>query len=139
MLRIIKKKVIMTNKLSSKIRVACSFANCSFEIIEGTLRIIEKTSLAYVEPHRVIIKDRLYIFFNDLDYFYVENLLHKYPLSKLREYIVRIISIILERRNNGRSKKRRYLYKSKYRRTSKRGFSLGEQNFIVKKSSYAKI
>lgn len=59
MLRIIKKKVIITNELQSKIRVACSFANCSFEIIEGTLRIIEKTNLAYVEPHRVIIKERL--------------------------------------------------------------------------------
>lgn len=88
MLRIIKKKVIMTNELQSRISIACSFANSTSEIIEGTFRIIEKTNLAYVEPHRVIIKDRLYLFFNDLDYFYVGDLLHKYPLSSLREYIV---------------------------------------------------
>ena len=83
MLRIIKKKVIMTNELQSRISIACSFANSTSEIIEGTFRIIEKTNLAYVEPHRVIIKDRLYLFFN-----YVGDLLHKYPLSSLREYIV---------------------------------------------------
>ena len=36
------------------------------------MRIIEHTNLAYVEPHRVIIKDCLYLFFNEHDYFYVK-------------------------------------------------------------------
>ena len=88
MIHIIKKKIIITYELQSKISWACSFNNIKPEIIEGNLRIIEKTNLAYVEPHRVIIKDKLYLFFNDVPYFYVGDLLHKYPLSKLREYIV---------------------------------------------------
>lgn len=88
MLRIIKKKIIITNDLHSKISWACSFANVSPEIIEGNLRIIEKTNIAYVEPHRAIIKDKLFLFFNDLDYFYIGDLTNKYPLSKLRDYIV---------------------------------------------------
>ncbi len=88
MLKIIKKKIMITYELQSKISWACSFANCSPEVIEGNLRIIEKTNLAYVEPHRVIIKEKLYLFFNDVDYFYVGDLLHKYPLSSLRDYIV---------------------------------------------------
>lgn len=50
-------------------------------------RLIEHTNLAYVEPHRVIIKDRLYLFFNEHDYFYVNDLSTKYPLSKLKEHI----------------------------------------------------
>ena len=86
MLNIIKKRIIITNDLHSKISWACSFANISPEIIEGNLRIIEKTNIAYVESHRAIIKDML--FFNDLDYFYIGNLTNKYPLSKLRDYIV---------------------------------------------------
>jgi hypothetical protein len=51
------------------------------------LRIIDKTNIAYVEPHRVIIKEKLYLFFNDVDYFYIGDLLHKYPISNLRDYI----------------------------------------------------
>lgn len=34
-------------------------------IFEGCLRIIEHTNLAYVEPHRVIIKNKLFLFFNE--------------------------------------------------------------------------
>lgn len=76
MIRIIKKKIIINEDLRSKIFWACSFANVSPEIIEGNLRIIEKTNLAYVEPHRLIIKEKLYLFFNDVDYFYIGDLLH---------------------------------------------------------------
>ena len=57
--------------------------------IRRFLRIIEHTNLAYVEPHRVIIKNNLYLFFNEHDYFYVGDLRTKYPLSKLQEYIAR--------------------------------------------------
>lgn len=64
MLRIIKKKIIITNDLQSKISWACSFANISREIIEGNLRIIEKINTAYVEPHRAIIKEKLFLLFN---------------------------------------------------------------------------
>ena len=77
----------MTNELFSKIEWACSFENVKPKILEGNLRIIDKTNIAYVEPHRVIIKEKLFLFFNDLDYFYIGDLLHKYPISKLREFI----------------------------------------------------
>ena len=87
MISIIKKKIIITSELLSKISWACSFENVAPEIIEGNLRIIDKTNIAYVEPHRVIIKERLYLFFNDVDYFYIGDLMHKYPISSLRDYI----------------------------------------------------
>ena len=77
MMHIIKKKIIMTEELKSKITLACSFYNTEPKIIEGNLRIVEHTNLAYVEPHRVIIKDKLYLFFNDVHYFYVGNLSQK--------------------------------------------------------------
>jgi hypothetical protein len=34
------------------------------EIINGSIRIVEHTNLAYVKPHQVITKDKLYLFFN---------------------------------------------------------------------------
>ena len=74
----------------SKIEWACSLNAIKLEqirIYEGCLRIIEHTNLAYVEPHRVIIKDKLSLFFNDVNYFYVGNLAQKIPISRLRDYI----------------------------------------------------
>ena len=78
--------------LLSKIEGACKFSSIELEqqvVIEGCLRVIEHTNLAYVEPHRVIIKDCLYLFFNEHGYFYVNDLRTKSPLPKLQEYIAR--------------------------------------------------
>ena len=88
MLHIIKKEINMSKELLSKIEWTCKIKKVKPEIINGTLRIVEHTNLAYVEPHRVIIKDKLYLFFNEQDYFYIDSLENKYPLSKFNEYII---------------------------------------------------
>ena len=49
--------------------------------------MVEKTNIAYVEPHSVVIKGKLYLFFNEHKYFYISNLANKYPLSRLRDFI----------------------------------------------------
>ena len=87
MLHIIKKEINMSKELLSKIEWTCKMKKVKPKIINGCLRIVEHTNLAYVEPHRVIIKDKLYLFFNEHEYFYIGNLANKYPLSKLREFI----------------------------------------------------
>ena len=92
MLSIIKKEINISEELKSKIKWACQLKLKGKEkpqIINGCLKIIEHTNLAYVEPHKVIIKNNLYLFFNEHDYFYIGNLVNKYPLSKLQEYIER--------------------------------------------------
>ena len=90
MIRIVKKKNKIREELLSKIEWACSLNSIKLEqirIYEGCLRIIKHTNLAYVEPHRVIIKDKLFLFFNECDYFYVGDLRYKYPLAQLKDYI----------------------------------------------------
>lgn len=57
---ILKKKNKISRELLFKIEWACKFSSIEPEqqvVIEGGLRIIERTNLAYVEPHRVIIKN----------------------------------------------------------------------------------
>ena len=49
--------------------------------------MVEKSNIAYVEPHCVVIKDKLCLFFNEHEYFYIGSLANKYPLSKLRDFI----------------------------------------------------
>ena len=94
MISIVKKKNKIKRELLSKIEWACSLNAIKLEhkmIFEGCLRIIEHTNLAYVEPHRVIIKDKLFLFFNECDYFYVGDLRYKYHLSQLKDYIERLL------------------------------------------------
>ena len=90
-LNIVKKEINMSSELHSKIEWACRFKQFKgkeqLQIINGCIRIVEHTNLAYVEPHRVIINGKLLLFFNEHDYFYVSDLTTKYPLSKLQEYI----------------------------------------------------
>ena len=89
MIRIVKRKLAVEKELLSKIEWACTFSNCEPKIKNGNLRMVEKTNIAYVEPHSAVIKEKLYLFFNEHDYFYVNDLRTKYPLSKLQEYIAR--------------------------------------------------
>ena len=87
MLSITKKEINISEELKSKIEWICKLKQVKPEITNGCLRIVEHTNLAYVEPHRVIIKDKLYLFFNEQNYFYIGSLENKYPLSKFNEYI----------------------------------------------------
>ena len=87
MLSITRKEINISEELKSKIEWTCKLKQVKPEIINGSLRIVERTNLAYVEPHRVIIKDKMFLFFNEQNYFYIDSLENKYPLSKLNLYI----------------------------------------------------
>ena len=85
----VKREIAIEKELRSKIEWACTFSNCEPKIKNGNLRMVEKTNIAYVEPHSAVTKNRLYLFFNEHDYFYVGNLANKYALSKLGDFISR--------------------------------------------------
>ena len=59
MIRIVKRKLAVEKELLSKIKWACTFSNCEPKIKNGNLRMVEKTNIAYVEPHSVMIKEKL--------------------------------------------------------------------------------
>ena len=87
MISTVKREIAIEKELRSKIEWACTFSNCEPNIKNGNLRMVEKTNIAYVEPHRVFIKDKLYLFFNEHDYFYINDLTNKYPITKFREMV----------------------------------------------------
>jgi hypothetical protein len=87
MISTVKREIAIEKELRSKIEWACTFSNCEPKIKNGNLRMVEKTNIAYVEPHSVVIKGKLYLFFNEHEFFYIGNLANKYPLSKLRDFI----------------------------------------------------
>lgn len=51
----------MSDELKKQIKWSWKFNNLSYEIIEGCLRIVEHTNISYVEPHKVIIDNRIYM------------------------------------------------------------------------------
>ena len=86
MVNIIKEEIEIEESLESRLRVICNFCNTN-HIINGSIRRIDKTNLTYIEPHRIYIKNNLYLAFNYSSDIYVNNLGKKIKLSELEDYI----------------------------------------------------
>lgn len=87
MINIISKEIPIEKDLKKKIEFICDFCNTTPTIINGSIRKIDKTNLTYVEPHRIYIKNNLYLAFNYSSEIYVNNLGKKIKLSELEDYI----------------------------------------------------
>ena len=82
MVNITKKELVIESELKNKIEFICSFCNTTPIIINGNIRKINKTNLNYIEPHRIIIKNNLYLAFNYSSEIYVNNLGKKIKLQR---------------------------------------------------------
>lgn len=61
MIKVVKKEIDVEESLRKRLTIICDFCNTSPTIIKGSIRKIEKTNISYIEPHRVIIKDKLFL------------------------------------------------------------------------------
>ena len=84
MVNIIKEEIEIEESLESRLRVICDFCNTTpiIIIINGSIRRIDKTNLTYIEPHRIYIKNNLYLAFNYSSDIYVNNLGKKIKLQR---------------------------------------------------------
>ena len=87
MLRVITQEIEIEESLKKKIEFICSFCNTTPIIENGSLRMIERTNLAYVEPHRIIIKGITFLAFNYETSIYVEDLSKRLLIKDLEDYI----------------------------------------------------
>lgn len=62
MVNIIKEKIELEESLKKKLKFICDFAKVKPTIINVTIRRIDKTNLTYIEPHRIIINIRHFLF-----------------------------------------------------------------------------
>ena len=86
MLNIIKEKLDLSPDLKKKIDWAKNYTSTSITLEKGHLIRLEPSNLAYVDPHKVIINDYTFLFFNGVDTFYINNLNDKHNLSELEKY-----------------------------------------------------
>ena len=87
MVKIIKEDLDIEEALKKKLEFICSFCNTTPIIENGSLRTIERTNLAYVEPHRIIIKGITFLAFNYSKTIYVGNLSNKLEINELESFI----------------------------------------------------
>ena len=91
MVNIIKEEIEIEESLESRLRVICDFCNTTPTIINGSIRRIDKTNLTYIKPHRIYIKNNLYLAFNYSSEIYVNNLGKKIKLSELEDDVFKYI------------------------------------------------
>ena len=90
MVNIIKEEILLKESLKKKIEFICEFAKVQSNIINGSIRKIDKTNLTYIEPHRIIVNDITFLVFNYSNGIYVRKLNHKIQLSELENHIKNI-------------------------------------------------
>lgn len=87
MIKVIKKEIDMEESLKKQLEIICDFCNTTPTIINGSIRKIDKTNLNYIEPHRIIINNIMFLAFNYSNGIYINNLSKKIKISELENYI----------------------------------------------------
>lgn len=87
MLNIIKEELPIEESLRKKLELICEFAKTTSKIINGNIRKIDRTNLTYIEPNRIIIKNKTFLIFNYSNEVFIENLSNKIKLSELEDYL----------------------------------------------------
>ena len=86
MLNIIKEKLDLSPDLKKKINWAKNYTSTPIKLEKGYLIRLEPSNLAYVDPHKVIINNYTFLFFNGVNTFYVNNLNEQHNLSELEKF-----------------------------------------------------
>lgn len=86
-MQIIKEKYEIEETLNKRVKNILMFLNLKGKLEEGNIISISKTNLAYIEPHKLKIKDITYLFFNDCNDVYINSLENKISFNELQSFI----------------------------------------------------
>jgi hypothetical protein len=86
-MQIIKEKLDIEETLNKKIKNTLMFLNIKEKIQKGSIINISKTNLAYIEPHKLVINDITYLFFNECENVYINTLEESIAFNELEDYI----------------------------------------------------
>ena len=86
-MQIIKEKLEIDETLNKRINNLLKFLNIKSKLINGNIINISKTNLAYIEPHKLIINEITYLFFNNCENAYINTLEQSILLNELEKHI----------------------------------------------------
>ena len=87
MINIIKQEIPIDESLKKKLEFICDFCNTTPTFINGSIRKIDKSNLVYVEPHKVIINNIMFLVFNYSNDVYIKNFGNKIKISELEDFL----------------------------------------------------
>lgn len=87
MIKIVTKELEFDKELKKKIEFVCNFYNTTPTFINGNIRNIDRTTLSYIEPHRIIIKGITFLAFNYSKNLFINNLSNKLEIKDLEAFI----------------------------------------------------
>ena len=90
MLQIETKEIEISEELQRKIEIIGRFTNTKPIIKNGSIRNIKGTNIAYVEPHQILIKNNMYLIYDESDIVFINNLYNSIYLKDLENYIKEI-------------------------------------------------
>ncbi len=86
-MHLIKEKLEIEETLKKRVKNILMFLNIKEKIQRGNIINIPKTNLAYIEPHKLVIGNTAYLFFNESENVYINTLEKFVPFNELENYI----------------------------------------------------
>ena len=86
-MQIIKEKLDIDETLNKRINNLLKFISIKSKLINGNIIHISKTNLAYIEPHKLVINEITYLFFNNCENVYINTLEQSISLDELERHI----------------------------------------------------
>ena len=86
-MQIVKEKLDIYEKLEKKINNLLNFNNIKAKLENGNIISLSNTNIAYIEPHKLEINEITYLFFNECEDVYINNLNRSIPLKELEGFI----------------------------------------------------
>lgn len=86
-MQIIKEKLEIEDNLKKKIKNILMFLNIRTKLERGNILNIPKTNIAYIEPHKLVINNITYLFFNECENVYINTLEESITFNELENHI----------------------------------------------------
>ena len=80
-------KLEIDEVLEKKINNLLKFSNIKAKLENGNIISLSNTNIAYIEPHSLEIKGITYLFFNECEDVYMNDLSSSIPLKELEHFI----------------------------------------------------
>ena len=67
------KELVISEELKRKVEMICRFAYVDYEFINGNIKSIKNTNIAYVKPHILKVKNNDYLIFEEYDEVFING------------------------------------------------------------------
>ena len=81
------KELVISKELKRKVEMVCRFAYVDYIIINGSIKSIKNTNIAYVKPHIVRIENIDFLIFDNCDDIFINGYKKKIKFKDFEEYI----------------------------------------------------